>query len=629
MVTDSQTQSNFNEVSVAHSDFVLDVDFETKTIEGFAKIHLLVEAPNPKHVVLDTRKLTIIGVSIIGEKSSEATYKLEEEKNPILGAALTVDLPEGLKKGDKLVIGVHYRTSPETSAIQWLTPSQTAGKTHPYLFTQCQAIHARAVIPCQCTPAKKMSYSASVRVPQALTALMSAVGVDDPFDTPDFSLLREAQGPTRVCHWYQKIPIPPYLFALAVGDLVSKEIGPITKVWSEPSMVEAGAYEFAETNDYIKAGVSVAGEYVWGRYDLLLLPPSFPYGGMENPCLTFVTPTLLAGDRSLANTVAHEIAHSWTGNLVTSATWDHFWLNEGFTVFLERKILGRVFDESVLQMHAASGKLAMAETVRLKGEDHPHTKLVLDLSEGDDPDNAYSKIAYEKGFHFLYYLQGLVGGAEIFEPFLKAYIENFKLKVLATEEFKSFFLEYFKDNEAVKSIDWETWLYAPGMPPIDNEYDTSLAAAAENLAKKWHASDVLGVGGTGPEGASASDIDGWTSIQTRSFVETLAEFRAMKPLHPTVTRKLAELYNLDAAKNSEIRFTWCKLCLAAEDPVILDNVVSFLGEQGRMKFVRPLFKILFESKMGKDLALKAFDELKGGYHPTCVRMVGIDLGIEK
>eukprot|EP00878_Enallax_costatus_P024387 GHUV01026023.1.p1 GENE.GHUV01026023.1~~GHUV01026023.1.p1 ORF type:complete len:510 (+),score=124.28 GHUV01026023.1:209-1738(+) len=423
---DYSSFANSQDVLVRHSHFELDVNFNTKVLEGFVHVHIEAVSDGPKELVLDTRDLTLHGVTLqsTGEKLK---YKLGE-KHKALGSPLHIELPSGFSTGSKLNLGIRFSCSPQSTALQYLDPEQTAGGKHPYLFTQCQAIHARSLVPCQDTPAVKSSYSAAVRVPADLTALMSAVPKDgppsiQPDTTLDFDSSSTESEPitapegvphlppppsgsdTKLCYFLQKVPIPSYLIALAVGELESRQLSDRSCVWSEPSVVDAAAYEFADTAKYLEAGEALAGPYVWGRYDLLLLPPSFPYGGMENPCLTFVTPTLLAGDRSLTNVVAHEIAHSWTGNLVTNASWEHFWLNEGWTMFLERKIVGKLQGDAALQFYAAQGAQSLADEVSRIGPDHNFTRLVPDLSAGEDPDDAFSRVPYEKGFYFLYYLQ--------------------------------------------------------------------------------------------------------------------------------------------------------------------------------------------------------------------------------
>lgn len=625
---DPSSLSNFSSVRVVSSNFELDVDFDRKVVEGFASLEAQVEAAAPGQLILDTRDLTIH--SVVHKDDSTATELRFEfgEAHAVLGTPLIISLPPDLPKGKQLLVGIRFSTSPTSSAIQFLDPEQTAGGKQPYLFTQCQAIHARALVPCQDSPAAKMAYSAVVQVPAALTALMSAVPVEG--DAPGVSHLSDIHHayPTRRFAFQQKVPIPPYLLALAVGELESRELSSRSRVWSEPSMVEAGAYEFAETAKFLDAGESIAGEYVWGRYDLLLLPPSFPYGGMENPCMTFVTPTLLAGDRSLTNVVAHEIAHSWTGNLVTNASWEHFWLNEGFTVFLERSILGVLHGPSMMQFHAASGARMLADEVSRLGPTHPHTRLVPSLQGGVDPDEVFSKVPYEKGFWFLYYLQELVGGQDQFLPFLRAYLQRFRFSTLDSLQFKSFFLQHFAALDAVKQIDWDTWFYAPGLPPVSNVYDTSLADAAFELAKLWHTCDVMGIGSVDrPAGVKPSDVENWSSEQLCAFLDKLAEYRSMTPLHRKVAEALAEVYGLYDMRNCEIRAAWYRLVIAAEDEAVLPHVTDMLRSQGRMKYLRPLYRALYRSKMGKELARTTFEEARASYHPIAQKMVAADLGL--
>ncbi|KIZ02668.1 leukotriene-A4 hydrolase [Monoraphidium neglectum] len=534
---DYTTQSNYAEVKEVARHYELDVDFGRNVIEGYAKVTAEALAPGGR-LVLDTRGLSVSRVELLpGRQPLDFNLGQPHKASArlvalALGTALEIHLPSQLAAGEQVVVGVRYATSPDSSALQFLAPSMTAGGAHPYLFSQCQAIHARSMVPCQDTPAVKAPYTAAVRVPAALTALMSAVpqdagaGAGEGLPGVDEGAAA-TEGERRTFYFTQKVPIPSYLIALAAGQLESREISPRTRVWSEPSVVDSAAYEFAETARFLDAGESIAGPYVWGRYDLLLLPPSFPYGGMENPCLTFVTPTLLAGDRrrgrgrgkgdcaALTNVVAHEIAHSWTGNLVTNASWADFWLNEGWTVFLERKILGRLQGEKALQFNASRGAMSLQEEVARIGPDHNFTRLVPDLSAGEDPDDAFSRVPYEKGFYFLYYLQGLVGGPSQFEPFVKDYLQHFAFKTLTSDDFKAFFTSYYADKapDAVSKIDWDAWLYSPGMPPEKNEYDDSLAAAAKDLAVRWHTADVLGVGAEAPAGVGAGDIQGWGSDQ--------------------------------------------------------------------------------------------------------------------
>ena len=306
-------------------------------------------------------------------------------------------------------------------------------------------------------PRLQAPYTASVTAPEDITVLMSAV--------PDAEPAAAEGGNRRRFTFAQKVPVQSYLIALAAGKVESRRIGPRSRVWSEKEYVDGAALDFADTEEMLRTAEDLCGPYVWGIYDILVLPPSFPFGGMENPCLTFATPTLLSGDGSNADVIAHEIAHSWTGNLVTNSNFEHFWLNEGFTVFTERKIVGRMRGEKARHFSAILRWKELEECVgNLFGPTHPYTVLVPKLA-GVDPDDAFSVVPYEKGSTFLWYLEDTVGGAGQFEPFLRAYYKKFSHRSIDSEAFKAYFLEYFASNEAVKAIDWDTWFNAPGMPP--------------------------------------------------------------------------------------------------------------------------------------------------------------------
>jgi leukotriene-A4 hydrolase len=320
------------------------------------------------------------------------------------------------------------------------------------------------MFPCQDTPSVKVTYTAELTVPRELTALMSAVPTGS-HEVPN-------DNSKKVFTFEQKVPVPSYLVAIAVGALESRQIGPRSYVWSEKEVIDQAADEFAQTEEMLQTAESLCGPYVWGRYDLLVLPPSFPYGGMENPCLTFVTPTLLAGDRSLANVIAHEICHSWTGNLVTNHNWEHFWLNEGFTVFIERKIASRLVDEKMRHFHCIGGWKALINSIT-DFKDALHLTALVPKLDGIDPDDAFSSVPYEKGSALLFYLESLAGGPDQFEPYLKSYIDKFKYKTVTTDQWKEHLLDYFNEQgkkSVFDVVDWEGWLYRAGLPPCQPEY---------------------------------------------------------------------------------------------------------------------------------------------------------------
>ncbi|KAJ8963063.1 hypothetical protein NQ318_018527 [Aromia moschata] len=547
----------------------LNVNFDKKILLGDVELSVKKIDESVNEIILDTSKLNISSIYDV-ESEEKLEYNLSDPL-PEYGSKLTIQLPK--KESNSYKIGVKYETHPDASGLQWLSRNATAGKKHPYLFSQFQPIHARSVLPCQDTPAVKTKYTATISAPQEFTVLMSAI----------CNGTKELHG-GKLSHFVQKVPIPSYLIAIAVGVLESRKLGPRSHVWAEKEIIEECAYEFANTEHQLKTAEEICGPYVWGIYDLLVLPPSFPYGGMENPCLTFVTPTLLAGDRSLANVVAHEIAHSWTGNLVTNRNFEHFWLNEGFTVFIERKIKERLESPQSQDFDAYTLVSDLNETINRLGKDSPLTKLVVDL-KGVHPDDAFSDVPYEKGQTFLRYLEMTVGGPDVFEPFLRKYFDTFKYKSIETKDFQAFFDSYFSENPAIKSIDWQTWLHSPGMPPIIPDYDISLAIVCDNLIEKFLKWDGEGVIPITPD-----DKKDLTSSQIIYFLQVISE------AEPQSIKKLEALnavFGFDNVKNAEIKFRWLRTCLKANWEEKVHIVLTWINIVGRMKYVRPLYRDLY------------------------------------
>ncbi|KXN73514.1 leukotriene A-4 hydrol, partial [Conidiobolus coronatus NRRL 28638] len=604
---DNSTFSNIDEVITNHIHWDFSVNFQEQKLKGYANLTLTPLNKDLKVLYLDTSYLNIFKCTT-NNGVKELKFKLYP-RDENFGSKLEIDLGE-LDIGSQLEIKVEYETTPESTALQWLEPSQTLGGKHPYLFSQCQAIHARSMLPCQDTPQIKITYSASVQVPSQLTALMSAIGTgsdinnDKEFKTYKFD---------------QKIGIPSYLIALVVGNLESKSISDQIAVWSEPDMVDSAAWEFQDTTKFLTIAESLVGKYVWGRYDLLILPPSFPYGGMENPCLSFVTPTLLAGDRSAVGVVAHELAHSWTGNLVTNSNWTHFWLNEGWTKFLERKIMGRLHGEQTRQFGAILGYKSLQNSVNSFGKDSPLTALCPDLST-TNPDDAFSTVPYEKGFSILYYLEQLLGGADIFEPYMMEYIQNFAHKTVTTQQWKDHLYEYFKrehSDENIKlldSVDWNTWFFAPGMPIVKNNYDNTLGEICDNLSQRWDAARH----NKEFSEFKLEEYENLTIDQKVVFMERLTELEAFPH---NVISALENIYNLGEVKNCEVKYRWQIVALIANYEPIYPKVAEFLVQQGRMKYVRPLYKKLNNAKNGSQLAKDTFLKHKNFYHPIAAKLI--------
>ncbi|XP_019774116.1 leukotriene A-4 hydrolase isoform X2 [Tursiops truncatus] len=537
------------------------VDFTRRVLIGTAALTVQSQEDNLRSLTLDTKDLTIEKVVINGQ---EVKYALGERQS-YKGSPMEISLPIALCKNQEIVIEISFETSPKSSALQWLTPEQTSGKEHPYLFSQCQAIHCRAVLPCQDTPSVKLTYSSEVSVPKELVALMSAIRDGEAPDPEDAS--------RKIYRFSQKVPIPCYLIALVVGALESRQIGPRTLVWSEKEQVEKSAYEFSE-----------------------------------------------AGDKSLSNVIAHEISHSWTGNLVTNKTWDHFWLNEGHTVYLERHICGRLFGEKFRHFHALGGWGELQNSIKTFGETHPFTKLVVDLTNVD-PDVAYSSVPYEKGFALLFYLEQLLGGPEVFLGFLKAYVEKFSYKSITTDDWKDFLYSHFKDKvDILNQVDWNAWLYSPGLPPVKPNYDMTLTNACIALSQRWI---------TGKEddlnSFSSADLKDFSSHQVNEF---LAQMLQKAPLPLGHIKRMQEVYNFNAINNSEIRFRWLRLCIQSKWEEAIPLALKMATEQGRMKFTRPLFKDLAAFDKSHDQAIRTYQEHKACMHPVTAMLVGKDLKVD-
>ena len=608
---DKSTQANPSKALSSHIEIDWDVDFDKKVISGHVVIDVeILEVTST--VDFDTRDLNISSTSIDDETT---TFKVEEPHR-VLGEKLIIDIPTSKQNvGTKFKVKIVYSASDKATAVQWLEPSATKGGKYPYIFTQGQAIHSRSMLPCQDAPGVKCTYNATVRAPKWCTILMSALSTDkEPVTNGEY-------------HFTQPVPTSAYLIALAGGDLARRDISSRCAVWAEPEVVEDAAWEFAETEQFLSIAEDLTIPYEWGRYDVLCLPPSFPYGGMENPCLTFATPTLLAKDRSLADVIAHEISHSWTGNLVTNATWEHFWLNEGWTVWLERKITSRFKkSQDVFKLSAEMGWKHLKDDVALlecnckPGKDY--TQLVWPLGD-EDPDDAFSGVPYEKGFNTLYHLETLIG-TPTFEAFAKAYITKFSRKSLTTGEFKDFFESYCKEHlgDKAPTIDWNTLFFSPGMFAPAPDFSNNLSASARELASSW----INAAADPTVSMPNKLDISSWSSQQTCVFMEAMLDSAENKPFPEATLKGIEEQYSFSLSKNAEICFRFQKLCLLSDVQWIFNSVFEFVKSQGRMKFVRPLYRLLASSS-AQDEARRVFLENANTYHPIARKMLATDLKI--
>jgi len=559
-----------------HLDLDLRVDFDARILAGEAVLRL--RAPSAGPLDLDGRGLEIDAVTT---DDGRAVPWRVAQTDAVRGDRLRLDLP-----ADTAAVRIAYRTAPGALALGWLDPAQTAGGEHPFLFSQCQPIHARTMIPCQDTPRHRVTYTARIDVPAPLRAVMSAAGTG------------EEPGADGRTVWSFDMPqaIPTYLLALAVGHLDARELGPRSRIYAEPEVVEKAAWEFAEVEGMIDAAARLFGPYEWDRFDMLVMPPSFPYGGMENPRLTFLTPTLIAGDRSQVNVVAHELAHSWTGNLVTNATMNDFWLNEGFTVYAERRILEELYGKAYADLQGVIRRNALQINLDSFGPDSPYTRLRNDL-EGVDPDEVYSLVPYEKGAQFVLLLEDAVG-RERFDAFLRTYIETFRFQSITTDEFLAFLERELPG--VYQRIRGPEWVDGPGMP--DNELPVTSPAVetARGLAAGWTA-------GTRPDPATARD---WNSDQWQLYLQGLP-----RPLPAADCRWLDETFHLSQRGNYEILVEWLTIAAASGYQPALPRVRDVLTDVGRMKYLKPLYTALMKQPATADFAREVFAAVEPSYHP--------------
>lgn len=523
------------------------------------------------------------------------------------GQALCVAFPQPCGAADRFELELTYRVG-EGPGVCWLAPEQTAGKKKPFVYTQGQAVLNRAFFPCFDTPAVKCTYSALIEVPDGFTAVMSA-------DT------WEKRGPNKF-FFQMSHPIPSYLIALAIGDLASAEVGPRSRVWAEPCLIEAAKEEYSGViEEFLATGEKLFGPYVWGRYDLLFMPPSFPFGGMENPCLTFVTPCLLAGDRSLADVIIHEISHSWFGNLVTNANWGEFWLNEGFTMYAQRRISTILFGAAYTCLEAATGRALLRQHMNVSGEENPLNKLRVKIEPGVDPDDTYNETPYEKGYCFVSYLAHLVGDQDQFDKFLKAYVDEFKFQSILAEDFLEFYLEYFpelkkKGVDSIPGFEFDRWLNTPGWPPYlpDLSPGDSLMKPAEELAELWVTSEP------DMQAIEAVAISTWKTYQLVYFLDKILQ---KSPLPPGNVKKLGETYpKISNAQNAELRLRWGQIILKNDYQEEFQKVKDFLQSQGKQKYTLPLYHAMMGgSEMARTLAKDTFAATASQLHSNVVNYV--------
>ncbi len=591
--TDVHSYARPEQATTTRIELELDVSFEAHTITGIATYELRRGDPHAP-LLLDTRGLEVQRVerSGDGERWQAARWVLGPS-DARLGAALRIELAP-----DTTRVRVAYRTSPEASGLQWLAPPQTADGVAPFLYTQSQAVHARSWFPCQDTPAVRAPYRARVRVPAGLRALMSADPINADPASGEFTFAMD-------------LPVPSYLVALAVGKLEFAELGPRTGVWAEPSVLARARSELGDLERMLTAIEAGYGEYRWGRYDVLVLPPAFPFGGMENPKLTFATPTILAGDRSLMSLIVHELAHSWSGNLVTNASWEDIWLNEGFTVYIERRIVETLYGRERADMEAVLGRQDLDEAFdELAPADE---RLRLQLAQRD-PDDALSDVAYEKGALLLRALEESYG-REVFDPFLQSWFDRHAFGSVTTEEFVTFVQTELEGPHdplpGQPQVELGAWLDGAGLPAHAPVPSATAFAKVDAVVARFVAAEP---------GVDGLPSERWTAHEWLHFLRALPRELPRERLV-----ELDRRYALSGSGNAEILAQWLEVCVLRGYGEVDGKLETFLRTIGRRKFLLPLYRALLEAHRKPD-AERIYATARAGYHPITQQSLDEMLG---
>jgi aminopeptidase N len=577
-------------VRTTHLELELDLDFTAKVLSGTATHTLAWSGPGDR-LVLDTRDITVLAVegSTADAQWEPLEYSLAVPDDE-LGSALTIRT----QQPDR--VRVSYRTAPTATGLQWLEPAMTAGGVMPFMFSQSQAIHARSWVPVQDTPGVRFSYAAHVTAPPELMVLMSADNGTTSRRTGSY----DVQMPE---------PIPSYLLAIAAGDLVFEAIGERSGVWAEPEMAKRAATEFADTEEMMRVTEALFGPYRWGRYDILVLPPSFPYGGMENPRMTFATPTVVIGDKSLVSVVAHELAHSWSGNLVTQDSWDDIWLNEGFTSYVENRIVEAVYGnelavmETAIKQHSTVVKLdplsAAQQAVELPGLNHRSQY------------HGTTSLGPLKGNWFLEWLERRFT-REIFDPFLRGYFDRFAFRSINSEDFVSHLQEHLLDKHpaVVTEAEIAAWLDEPGIPKFAERAVSARFEVVDELRDRWLTTGQL------PDGASH-----WTTQEWLRFLDAAPDV-----LDAAQLQQLDREFSLTGTANGEIARRWYSIVAASSYTPAYEELARFLTRVGRMKLVVPVYRALVTTEAGREYAAQVFEAAKPGYHPITTAAVQKALG---
>ena len=593
---DEHSYSEPEKVRIADLALDLALDFGRKQLSGTATYALEWLDPKATQLLLDTRDLTIQRIEGADAQGRWTPLHFTvDPRDPILGSRLAIDVPSRNRQ-----VRIAYATSPDASGLQWLEPSMTEGKQQPFMFSQSEAIHARSWVPLQDTPSVRFTYSARVTAPNDAMVLMSAEKSDA---AADGSAPRSGDYRFRM-----ERPIPSYLLAIAAGDLVFEPISARSGVWAEPAMVHKAATEFADTEKMMQVAEKLYGPYRWGRYDILVLPPSFPFGGMENPRMTFATPTVIVGDKSLVSLVAHELAHSWSGNLVTNASWKNIWLNEGFTTYVQGRITEALYGDELAEMERQIDQDELASEI--KSGEIAAADQVLDLPAltGRDPDEALSDIAYTKGAWFLGFLEQRFG-REVFDPFMRGWFDAHAFRSATTAQF----VEYLRANllaknpNAVTQAELDAWLHQPGIPSFARRARSRGFGIVDAARIAWS-----GTGNLPP----ASITGAWSTQEWTHFLEGLPD-----TLAPAQMGALDAAYHFSGTPNGELAQRWYPLAVRSGYHAADAGMAEFLQRVGRRKLIMPTYEALVKTPEGLQFAKEVFDRARPGYHPITTASV--------
>jgi leukotriene-A4 hydrolase len=579
---DPNSYAEPDRVRIQHAALNLDVSFDTRTLTGSVTLDLDWRDAAARSLVLDTRDLLITQVEGDDGSGFRALAFELAPRDAILGSKLSIATATQPKR-----VRVAYATSPEASGLQWLTPSMTAGGKSPFMFSQSQAIHARSWIPLQDTPSVRFTYEAEIRTPKDVMALMSA----------DNDTTAQRDGSYR---FQMPQPIPSYLMALAVGDLVFRPISARSGVWAEPKVVDGARREFADTEGMIAAAEALYGPYRWGRYDILVLPPSFPFGGMENPRLTFATPTVIVGDKSLVSLIAHELAHSWSGNLVTNSSWKDLWLNEGFTSYVENRIVEILYGAEMASMENVIGEHDLEEELKATA---PHDQLLaLEPLDGRDPDEVLNTVPYIKGQWFLRFLEERYG-REAFDPFLRKWFDSHAFTSTDSAEFERFLVRELADPHPGKATAAElhTFLHEPGIPAFAKRAVSARFAAVDRTRARWLSGEPL---------ESALGHEKWGTHERVHFLEGLPETLTKEQLG-----ELDRALHLTGTANPEVAMRWYPLSVRCGYVEARPQMAAFLTKIGRRRLVKPIYAALAKTADGQAFGREVFAKASAGYHP--------------